>query len=401
VSPSPSKDKRRRVTSRPTAAFSRLDSDDDAFIDDSPVKPSRYTDDQAFASLFNEETIPSPNFTGRVTGVFRRSASASSDAQSFDSRSIATDEPPNTDFEDDDPSGPNILPTWSSRPPTKVKKAVGPRTYLSDDLTKPKDNPAASGGTSIVTDGSPARSVHTLAFKADGLLPPSPSATKSSRPKYGSDKKGDKRLTSAASGKQKHAVANKAPPLTTTASASDDAGGETDVDDDPQVRIYDWNASRRALLAVQAGDPTSDFDPEFDFALSRRQKLVVNPPFEEDADEGAVEVDIPDHLKSVLALPLDRPAMAEPERAADADDASIQQRPAAGRSRRRQQALVQAVISGSRFGHYDSARGGEIWDAGEVTEEDAGAGDTNTATGTLTEDDDWEGEGMPWEVGEL
>jgi hypothetical protein len=41
--------------------------------------------------------------------------------------------------------------------------------------------------------------------------------------------------------------------------------------------------------------------------------------------------------------------------------------------------------------HYDPAKGGEIWDVGE---EDQVWEDTEG-------EDDWEGEGVPWEVGEL
>jgi hypothetical protein len=400
VSPSPQKDKRRRVISQAIAPFPRFElGEEDGAIDDSPVKPSRYGADQSFASLFNEEALPSPDFTGRGASRIRRSLSTSSDARSVDARSVA-DDPPTSDHEDSLDSGlPHVSSARLSRQPSKAlkaKKAVGPRAYASDDLHKPKGDGTTLGPTEITSGKSDRVPAAPASQSGALLLPPSPSATKGSRPKYGGgDRRADK--SSAVNSKQK--LPKKANFPSSTASHEDEDGASSDLEDDPHVRVYDWNASRRALLAVD--DPTSDFDPEFDFALARPQRLVVNPPFEDDADEGALQVDVPDHLKSVLALPADRPAPTSAN-GTDPDDIGVQPRAADDRSKRRQQALVQAVISGNRFGHYDSARGGEIWDAGEYSEGDAvGADDPTGAAGALMDDDDWEGEGMPWEAGEL
>ncbi|KIM47822.1 hypothetical protein M413DRAFT_439502 [Hebeloma cylindrosporum] len=59
--------------------------------------------------------------------------------------------------------------------------------------------------------------------------------------------------------------------------------------------------------------------------------------------------------------------------------------------------LVKGLLYGRRMTHYDPMKGGEIWDVGEdhqlISEEGAQK---------YTEDEeDWEGEPVPWEMGEL
>ena len=54
--------------------------------------------------------------------------------------------------------------------------------------------------------------------------------------------------------------------------------------------------------------------------------------------------------------------------------------------------IANAVLYGRREGHYD-AKGFEVWDVGEMSEGAEGSrGDG---------EDDWEGEPVPWEAGEL
>ncbi|KAH9937232.1 DNA replication and checkpoint protein-domain-containing protein [Fomitopsis serialis] len=54
--------------------------------------------------------------------------------------------------------------------------------------------------------------------------------------------------------------------------------------------------------------------------------------------------------------------------------------------------LANAVLYGRRESHFD-AKGMEVWDVGEMSEGAEGAGEDG--------EDDWEGEPIPWEVGEL
>ncbi|KAI6136476.1 hypothetical protein F5141DRAFT_1185438 [Pisolithus sp. B1] len=82
---------------------------------------------------------------------------------------------------------------------------------------------------------------------------------------------------------------------------------------------------------------------------------------------GTFNVDLPDKLRHVLAIS-----------------------PSRDRNRREER-VVRGLLYGDRVDHYDPSRGGEIWDAGEW---DDGVRDPDA-------EDDWEGEPVPWEVGEL
>ena len=83
---------------------------------------------------------------------------------------------------------------------------------------------------------------------------------------------------------------------------------------------------------------------------------------------GTFTVDLPDKLRRVLAI--------SPSRSQN----------------NTQERVVRGLLYGDRVGHYDPSKGGAIWDAGETDE--GALGDAET-------EDDWEGEPVPWEVGEL
>lgn len=83
---------------------------------------------------------------------------------------------------------------------------------------------------------------------------------------------------------------------------------------------------------------------------------------------GTFSVDLPDRFHRVLAISSSRSQNSTEER------------------------VVRGLLYGDRVGHYDPSRGGDIWDAGEIDE--GALGDAET-------EDDWEGEPVPWEVGEL
>ncbi|KAI6007162.1 hypothetical protein EDD15DRAFT_2209439 [Pisolithus albus] len=84
-------------------------------------------------------------------------------------------------------------------------------------------------------------------------------------------------------------------------------------------------------------------------------------------ESGTFSVDLPDKLRHVLAI--------SPSQDRD----------------RREERVVRGLLYSDRVDHYDPSRGGEIWDAGEW---DDGVRDPDV-------EDDWEGEPVPWEVGEL
>jgi hypothetical protein len=65
--------------------------------------------------------------------------------------------------------------------------------------------------------------------------------------------------------------------------------------------------------------------------------------------------------------------------------------------------VVRAVRDGTRvIGMFDPSRGGNIWGVGETEHEaDADLGTDDFQFGGGDDYDDWEGEGVPWEVAEL
>lgn len=60
--------------------------------------------------------------------------------------------------------------------------------------------------------------------------------------------------------------------------------------------------------------------------------------------------------------------------------------------------VVRGLVSGVRAVHYDPAKGGEIWGVGEQEDQGAGWGVAGEGEGG---EEEWEGEGVPWEAGEL
>jgi hypothetical protein len=91
-------------------------------------------------------------------------------------------------------------------------------------------------------------------------------------------------------------------------------------------------------------------------------------------DDSQIEVDLPDKLRQVLALESSKARDSQSER------------------------MVKSLLYGRRAGNYDPVKGGEIWDVGE----DERRHDEEEDTRRDTEgEDDWEGEPVPWEVGEL
>jgi hypothetical protein len=348
--------------------------DEETFIEDSPLKV-RHGATKAFETLFDEDIIPSPDFSGRSS----KAPSSMSEASSPDDMA---DEPPTTDFEDEvdlyTPSTSGFRKVAALGTGTGSRKAS---IRLSDDMVDTADE---HRGEAPLSDDP----------QHPSLLPPSPrhaTGNRPHRPNYKSGQ-GSKVIKTngkavASSSKSTHGSAD--PINADHVSNPDSPARSAYMDEDPHVRVYDWNASRRALLNIQS--TSSDFDPEFDFALTRRKHVIIDPPLDDETDEGRLEVNVPDDLKNVLALPSEKLSEASEER--------VPSGPVRTRSSKHEQALARAVINGSRVGHYDSSRGGEIWNVGEMDDEEM-HGERHTID-SGGEDDDWEGEGQPWEAGEL
>ncbi|KAI0285410.1 hypothetical protein BGY98DRAFT_1093002 [Russula aff. rugulosa BPL654] len=95
-------------------------------------------------------------------------------------------------------------------------------------------------------------------------------------------------------------------------------------------------------------------------------RSTVKPGPASDDVPGDIEVNLPDDLRRVLAI--------SPSKAHTTRDVN----------------MVRGVLYGERTSSYDARKGGDIWDVGEIGE----AADSQA-------EDDWEGEPVPWETGEL
>ncbi|KAJ7103281.1 hypothetical protein B0H15DRAFT_204902 [Mycena belliarum] len=161
------------------------------------------------------------------------------------------------------------------------------------------------------------------------------------------------------------------------------SGSEADEDDEDvetdgngsqptKVRLFDRTESRRRAH----GDDGSDDDTYRH--ISRR------PPDTEPAPQpqASESISVPDTLLSVLSL------------------ASTSAHGA------QEKHVVEELLYGTRRRNYDPSKGGEVWGVGEFEEEDRdefalGDGQRASMREVYDDGDDWEGEGVPWEVGEL
>ncbi len=138
--------------------------------------------------------------------------------------------------------------------------------------------------------------------------------------------------------------------------SGDDDEGSTNV----HVKIREWGWQR---CGTSRATSVEDLDPIL--GLGAYDRLSSPSPVSDDAP-GDFEVDLPDHLRCLLAI--------SPSKALTTRDVSV----------------VRGVLYGERTSSYDAQRGGDIWDVGEIGE----AGDSQA-------EDEWEGEPVPWETGEL
>lgn len=126
----------------------------------------------------------------------------------------------------------------------------------------------------------------------------------------------------------------------------------------------------------------ADSEPEFDVGVYRPSAPQgPSRSLADGEDEERFEVNLPEDLRRVLAL------SPPPHVAPDSEEEAK---------------LVRGLLYGRREGHYDPSRGGEIWGVGEVSEEEDVLGlGQKRVRGREEDEDEWEGEPVPWEVGEL
>jgi hypothetical protein len=178
------------------------------------------------------------------------------------------------------------------------------------------------------------------------LLPPSPRPAASSS-MYTSKGKGRGQMTGPT---------RKRPKL------PEDSGDEDEGSTDTHVKIREWSWQRRG---TSRATPVEEIDPIIGIGANDR---LSSPGPASDGDDapGDFEVNLPDDLRCLLAI--------SPSKAHTTRDIN----------------MVRGVLYGERTSNYDARKGGDIWDVGEI----GGASDSQA-------EDDWEGEPVPWETGEL
>ena len=404
VSPSPVKEKRARVASQATLSFTgraallnspdASDGDDfaaefnDSIIADTPMKPR--TGGRNFKVLFDDT----------LTNGERRPVKALSSSQKKSTPSVTNSGrkrersralTPSSDEEED----------WSVKPRLKslevsaaipgksglVKtRAVNGKRGIPGAFVPTKDDLRADSGPVNVSQsrGPPgissnpsgasnpsSRAANKRTFPNDldntndddtprsntllnlPLIPPSPPPPGSSKPSG---------PTYAEKGRGKSGpFGRKKPKLLQDAGGADDEGADSLEDDEIQVREVDPLAQLPA--ADHADDAGSDWETHWRAGQEPGEAAAL---LASDVDPGRFEVNLPDELQRVLAISPD------------------------GRKREtEEEKVVRGLLYGSRETHYDATKGGEIWDVGEESEHGGGT------------EDEWEGDPVPWEVGEL
>lgn len=174
------------------------------------------------------------------------------------------------------------------------------------------------------------------------LLPPSP-------PPAGS--------SSAHVGKKKaKGPIGKRTKLMEDSECEDEDGADVHV----KIREWSWQLRKPSRATDTLAD---DFDPVLGFSTHDRQS---SPGPTIDDTPGDIVVNLPDDLRRLLAI--------SPSKAQTTRDVSV----------------VRGVLYGERTSNYDAQRGGDIWGVGEID-----------AASDPQAEDDWEGEPIPWETGEL
>ena len=367
VSPSPNKDKRRRVIPTTAIPFPRLtlnaaDSDDEqhntdtSFVDNSPLKAP--FSGKSFSRLFEENATSLDNLP---------TVSKAQEISSF-----CIDDVPGPSMHGAAISTKRTLEVFGKRQPAKLDANQPSFIDLAANHPSKLLTTLDSGSISQAKTGSDAnRSSTKRPFSDDEppaniprtrspLLPPSP-------PTYTLSGASVKPLQHK--GKSK---TNKGRKKMKTDEESDNQDSD-DLEPTATLRIVHRKTTRTLHAVEDMDDFKLDSDPII--GCTRFPALHPSSPITDGLHHGSIEIDLPDKLRSVLAL----------RSSASKTQVSEEDR------------LVKGLLYGRRVTHYDPNKGGEIWDVGE---DDLGSLDEDRNRNTDGEDE-WECEPVPWEVGEL
>lgn len=365
VSPSPVKEKKRRVTSQNAVLFpclylDSLGSDDavdaqdadSSFVDNSPVKIP--TSGKLFPQLFTENTLVPTDLFG-VKGNPKNMKADKIDSSIPTRRAVRAESV-------------RQVARKPSRSGSKVDVSSGHLDTRPIALAMIRANSELAINRSTnkrsASDGEAVESVHPLPRSKSPLIPPSPppSATATSTafnrpPKHP--------LKSQASKSRKKVKTDK-----------QNTSDSDEVEQHAKLKVVKYHATHIRRAGSEQSEDGTEYD--IDSAFGHTGFGSPRAPLPDITQEGGkIEVDLPDKLQRVLALESVAPQSRMPD----------------------QDGLVKSLLYGRRTTHYDPRRGGEIWDVGEdhFTSVDEGG----TRGTSYTEEEDWEGEPVPWDIAEL
>lgn len=319
------------------------DDQDDAFVDDSPVKSSSA---RQFSLLFEDAQ---PMSSADLFGL-KKEAPKRLNQSLFGASDDALK-----------PSGTKALPSLLSQMKQSMPRP-GPSSSTTTSTSQTRvaspieDENETNEGAKIASQDPSRRS-------RSPLLPPSPppaSASTSRGPGQGGKRKANPK---AFANRKKAKLASHG-----VGSDDDDESGSESSGLKAKVKIVDRPQAKKPTLATE-DERDYEFDPLLD--LTHRPTIKPPSPRKYDQDTQALDVDLPDKFRDVLDLD----TIHWKEHGVEEDK------------------LVDSLIYGRRTTCYDSKKG-EIWDVGEdEVGEDLGEREQL--------DNEWEDEPVPWEVAEL
>ena len=418
VSPSPNKEKRRRVLSPAIPPLPKLqlqalvydtdsnesdgkedndpDGGDSSFVDDSPMKPA--ANGKAFTTLF-QETIK-PTFISELCGSSAPAVKARADVK------LPRTKLPEMDvdiFNDDSRSikKPSFKPVPSVKSNASAltksrSKLIQSTLPLADNnvrkrslgLIRASDESMLSSinhGNGMVTDDAKESPPFVkLPTSTPQLLPPSPNPNTSRLP--GKSKSSGSR-TIQPSKSNNHKKLKLQDHDTVEDTDNDGEGSPDDLNMRHTVNVVHHSRGIRTVLAEEENDFEIK-DPILNYVQPRSQGsaslvkqgnnddtyVIVDEDEDTNVSVDDEELGLPSRLHRNLVLESLKSKQTQYE----------------------EEKIVKRLLSGRRVLHYDPKKGGEIWGVGE-DERDEFAGDE----GRVDESDEWEGDPVPWEVGEL
>jgi len=373
------------------------DGGDSSFVDDSPMKPA--ANGKAFTTLF-QETIKSTSTSelfgssalavkARVDAKLPRTKLPEMDVDIFndDSRSIKK-----PSFK----SGPSVKSHVSAltKSRSKLIQSTLPLTNnnvrkRSLELTRASDESMLSSidhrNGMVTDDAKKSPPFVKLPTSTTRLLPPSPNPNTSRLP--GKSKSSGARTIQPSKSKN-----HKKPRLQdhdTVEDTENDSGGSDDFSMRHTVKIVHHSRGIRTVLAEEENGLEIK-DPILTYVQPRSQGSAS--PVKQ-GDNGDIYAIVDEDESTDANVSVDDEELGLPSRL---HRNLVLESLKSKQTEYEEEKIVKCLLSGRRVLHYDPKKGGEIWGVGE-DERDEFAGDE----GGVDESDEWEGDPVPWEVGEL